>query len=235
MTNASYTPEQLAIHQRIVDAALAGKHRAAHPELQLFFGTLRSGKASFYKKHFEPRSDTVVIRAPLFAEHPFFKARANIAHPEKLPEFVNEYYDICAKICEAAYERGCSVNWLDHAEHPKQVKQAIHLLDSYKKTLNGFYLPTIVQPIANIASRIRTGRVGDSKRGAHMQRVFIAHWQEYEKLCDASNLYTTGLTDIGNLIPATLVSQRKMGGSLEVLRSRDWEAFQAMGRAQGKF
>lgn len=228
MSNAQYTPEQLALHQRIVNASLEGKHRAEHPEFVVLCGAAKSGKALYYKKHFAPDDSVVCIRTRLFKNLPYFKEYSQLAHPEKLPAYVDEYYDICAAICEEAHARGLSVHWLDHGDAPEQIRRMTDIFGDYKTTLLGFYVPPMMQSAINIFSHVSGGKYIEAGRSRRMQHDFAAGWTAYEPLFNQSFLYTVGVRDMQARIPETLICHKSDDGVQHVFHPNSLRMFQSL-------
>lgn len=231
MPHPLYTPEQLAMHQRIVDAALAGKQRAEHPEFVVLCGGVKSGKAFYYKKNFAVDDSVVCIRTRLFRDLPYFKQHPGMAHPEKLPAHVDEYYDICADICKAAHARGLSVHWLDHGDSPEQMTRMLQIMKGYDSQLLGFYLPPRMQSAVTMFSHLKGGKHIEAVRGRQIQQEFARSWASYEPQFNESSLFTASIRDAYSRVPETLVCQRGSDGVRHVHHSARLALFESLATA----
>lgn len=189
-----YTPEQRALHARIVEEALDGKIAAEHPHFTLLAGPPKSGKAALCRIHYpHVRSNmrsTVYIMPGVMDDLPFMKNNPRVLHPEKQPQFRQEYYDVCEAIARAAYDRGCSVLWFEHGESPRPIQRICTLFDGYEKSLAGVLVPdaecSVMDSIQQRKEIIRHMQPGQLQR---LRGAFAANWSAYNGLFDQSRLF----------------------------------------------
>lgn len=232
MNEANYTPEQLAIHARIVERALADKHPAERPQFTVLTGPPKSGKAALCHMHYpyvgRREDSTVRIMPGVMEVLPFMRDNPHVLHPEKLPQFRQEYYDVCEQIARAAHAKGCSVLWFEHGESPDPIRRICQAMEGYEKQLAGVLVPEAeclvmdrIQQTKDVVRHMQPERLH------RMRGAFAANWSAYNGLFDESRLFLChpGQRDAGRFEE---VARRTRDEKPEILRPQTYKIFQQL-------
>lgn len=234
MEESRYSQEQQSIHAKIVAQALAGKEAAHYPCFTVLAGPPKSGKSALCQAHYpfmlrHPES-TVAIMPSAMKELPFIRDNPHLLHPEKLPQFREEYYDVCEAIAKAARERGCSVLWFEHGEIARPILRICALFDGYDKSLGGILVPDAeCAAMDRIKQRQSTWREMKPAHLSHLRGAFAANWSAYNSMFDESRLFLCHPDQRG---PGQFeeVARRKGSEKPQILKAEGYQVFQTLAR-----
>lgn len=202
-----YSPERLAVHQEIIDKALAWNPvkkcseektpSGAKPSFICVSGGMSVGMTYMQRLMINDGivnpENTVIITPLSFMPMQEFAIRSHYQHPEKSPLLVDEYYDVAQKIVDEAMARGLNVMFVDQADVKAPILSMAQSAKAhgYDTAMMGMTMTPEAYYDASELWLHKFNRLPDHTRGFGDLQEHASHWEEYSKAFDTASLFET--------------------------------------------
>jgi|GEM_PF-6499098 len=180
-SNGSYADERKTLHYQVVNEILGDKKpiESEIPYFILIGGGVGTGKPILNRllqnEGIVDKLHTAIIEPKHFIKIlPELNILSNIQHPEKLPEFIDEYYDISKLVIQEAVKRGLSVVYVDHAERPDVIKDIIQEVKEAGQKPYDTQLIMMTSTVDHYLKRIKEREEAGRGEGVNQEQRFAA-------------------------------------------------------------